>query len=231
MKAIIKSLLEVIGLVLVAPVFLAYLAGCLLLGSKNAFPGWSQALSLVPGLSGAYLRRAFYRLVFRCPATGCWISFGTVFSHPSARLGRNVYVGLYCCLGDVTLEDDVLVGSHVSIMNGSAQHGIERLDIPIREQPGVWPRVTIGKDSWIGDRAVVMADIGAHCVIGAGSVVTKPIPDYAIAVGVPAKVVRFRQLPGAAAKPVTATKALAAAIDSFPAMPSAPFMTGDGNRA
>src|SRR5262249_30475419 len=110
----------------------------------------------------------------------------------TTQLGRNVYVGPYCCLGDVTLEDDVLLGSQVSIMNGSAQHGIERLDIPIREQPGIWPRVTIGRDSSIGDRAVIMADVGAHCAIGAGSVVTKPIPDYAIAVGVPAKVIRYR---------------------------------------
>jgi acetyltransferase-like isoleucine patch superfamily enzyme len=101
-------------------------------------------------------------------------------------------VGLYCCLGDVTLEDDVLLGSHVSVMNGGSQHGIERLDVPIREQQGTWPRVTIGRDSWIGDRAVVLADVGRHCVIGAGSVVTRPLPDFAIAVGVPAKVVRYR---------------------------------------
>jgi acetyltransferase-like isoleucine patch superfamily enzyme len=52
--------------------------------------------------------------------------------------------------------------------------------------------VTVGQDTWIGDRALVLADVGQHCVIGAGAVVTKPIPDYAIAVGVPAKVVRFR---------------------------------------
>jgi acetyltransferase-like isoleucine patch superfamily enzyme len=40
---------------------------------------------------------------------------------------------------------------------------------------------------------VILADIGKHCVIGAGSVVTKPIPDYAIAVGVPARVIRSRR--------------------------------------
>jgi acetyltransferase-like isoleucine patch superfamily enzyme len=39
---------------------------------------------------------------------------------------------------------------------------------------------------------VVLADVGRHCVIGAGSVVTKPVPDYAVAVGVPARVVRYR---------------------------------------
>jgi virginiamycin A acetyltransferase len=120
------------------------------------------------------------------------VSFGTVFSHPTAEVGREVYIGVYCCLGDVTLEDDVLISSHVSVINGAAQHGIDRLDVPIREQSGKWLRVVIGRDSWIGERSVVMADVGAHCVIGAGSVVTQPIPDYAIAAGVPARVIRFR---------------------------------------
>lgn len=170
----------------------AYRLAAAILGKEKAFPGWSQLVSLIPGLMGVYVRRAFYRAVFPRVDEGVWISFGTVFSHPTSRLGRKVYVGIFCCLGDVTLEDDVLLGSHVSIMNGSRQHGTERLDIPIREQPGEWPHVTIGRDTWIGDRAIVMADVGAHCVIGAGSVVTKPIPDYAIAVGNPARVVRFR---------------------------------------
>jgi acetyltransferase-like isoleucine patch superfamily enzyme len=192
MKSVLKAAANGLALLLVLPCFLAYWLGRLVLGPQKAFAGWSQFFSLFPGLTGVYLRRAFYRLVFpRCGADAC-LSFGTVFSHPTAEVGRGVYVGIGCCLGDVTLEDDVLLGSHVSVMNGGAQHGIERLDIPIREQPGTWPRVTVGRDSWVGDRSVVLADIGHHCVIGAGSVVTKPVPDYAIAVGVPAKVVRFR---------------------------------------
>jgi acetyltransferase-like isoleucine patch superfamily enzyme len=204
MSPVLKSLANSLCLALVLPPYLGFRCASLLVGSHKAFPGWSQAFSLVPGLFGEYLRRAFYRLVFpRCDTDAC-LSFGAIFSHPTAEVGRSVYVGAYCCLGDVTLEDDVLLGSHVSITNGAAQHGIERLDIPIREQPGTWPRVTIGKDSWIGDRAVVMADVGKHCVIGAGSVVTTPIPDYAIAVGVPARVVRFRQSsvpPGSTSSP------------------------------
>jgi acetyltransferase-like isoleucine patch superfamily enzyme len=189
----LKSIANGLCLACVLPPYLGFLGSSLLIGRQKAFPGWSQAFSLVPGLLGVYLRRAFYRLVFpRCDVNVC-LSFGVIFSHSSAEVGRGVYVGAYSCLGDVTLEDDVLLGSHVSIINGTAQHGIERLDIPIREQPGTWPRVTIGKDSWIGDRAVVMADVGKHCVIGAGSVVTTPIPDYAIAVGVPARVIRSRQ--------------------------------------
>src|SRR5437773_410021 len=195
MRDALKATIEALALFLVLPAVLLYQLGKRILGPERAFPGWSQAFSLIPGLCGVYLRRAFYRLVLRGCGAGAWIGFGTVFSHPTASVGRNVYVGPYCCLGDVTLEDDVLIGSQVSVANGGAQHGIERLDIPVREQPGTWPRVTIGRDSWIGDRAVVLADVGKHCVIGAGSVVTRPIPDYAIAVGVPAKVIRYRGKP------------------------------------
>jgi acetyltransferase-like isoleucine patch superfamily enzyme len=191
----LKALADTLALVLAAPAAGAYWAGALLLGPQKAFAGWSQAFSLIPGLTGVYLRRGFYRLVLAGCGEGACISFGTIFSHPTARVGRFVYVGPFCCLGDVTLEDDVLLASHVSVANGSNQHGTERLDVPIREQPGTWPRVTIGRDSWVGDRATVLADVGRHCVIGAGSVVTKPIPDYAVAVGVPAKVVRFRNDP------------------------------------
>jgi acetyltransferase-like isoleucine patch superfamily enzyme len=192
MKQLAKQLADAVATTLVLPAFVLYRLGSACLGREKAFPGWSQAFALLPGISGAYLRRAFYRLVLPQCRSGSWISFGTVFSHPTAQVGRDVYVGVFCCLGDVTLEDDVLLGSHISIMNGGAQHGIERLDIPIREQPGTWPRITIGRDSWIGDRAVILADVGKHCVIGAGSVVTRPIPDYAIALGAPARVLRYR---------------------------------------
>ena len=192
MKAFFKAAASGVALVLVAPAYLAYRLAAGIAGRERAFPGFSQFMALFPGLSGAYLRRAFYRLALSRCGPGCCLSFGTVFSHPTAEVGRDVYVGVYGCLGAVTLEDDVLLGSHVSVINGGGQHGIERLDVPIREQPGTFPRVTIGRDSWVGDRSIVLADVGRHCVVGAGSVVVRPIPDYAIAVGAPARVIRFR---------------------------------------
>jgi len=195
MRTFFKFVADVFAVALVFPAVCGYWAGAVLVGPQRAFPGWSQALSLLPGLSGVYLRRAFYRLALPRCGHGSVVSFGTVFSHASAEIGSKTYVGVFCCLGDVTLEDDVLVGSHVSITNGSRQHGIDRLDIPVREQPGVWPRVTVGRDSWIGDRAVVMADVGQHCVVGAGAVVTQAVPDYAIVVGVPARVAGWRDQP------------------------------------
>jgi acetyltransferase-like isoleucine patch superfamily enzyme len=191
-KLALKAMANGLALLLVLPPFFLYLVSRVLMGRERAFPGWSQAFSLLPGFTGAYLRRAFYRLTLaRCGQDAC-LSFGTILSHATAEVGDRVYVGAFCCLGDVALEDDVLLGSHVSIPNGGAQHGTDRLDVPIREQVGVWPRISVGRDSWIGDRAIVLANVGRNCVIGAGAVVTQPIPDRAIAVGVPAKVIRYR---------------------------------------
>lgn len=212
MRDAIKSLANALAVAAMLPAAAAYWLAAAVIGRRRAFPGWSQGMSLLPGLCGAYLRRAFYRLVLPRCGNGSVISFGTIFSHPTAQLGSNVYVGPFGCLGDVTLEDDVLVGSHVSITNGSRQHGIERLDVPVREQPGLWPRVTIGRDTWIGDRAIVMASVGAHCVVGAGAVVTRPLPDFAIVVGSPARIIAWRTEKGPV--PAEATNAEQDAVDA-----------------
>ena len=192
MKTLIKQLVEFTAFLVVLPAYGMYRLGAAIVGPEKAFPGWSETFSLLPGLTGQYLRRAFYSLTLeRCGENAC-LSFGAIFSHSAASVGANVYVGSFCCLGAITLEDDVLIASNVSIMNGTQQHGTGRIDIPIREQSGTFTPVTIGEGSWIGEGATVSADVGRHCVIGAGAVVTKPIPDFAIALGVPAKVIRFR---------------------------------------
>ena len=191
-KDFLKATANGIAWILVLPAVAMYHVSACLGGRERVFPGWSEGFSLLPGLPGIYLRRAFYRLVLgRCGKDAC-LRLGVLVSHPTARIGRSVYVGPFSHAGSVTIEDDVLVGSHVTIMNGGPQHAIDRLDIPVREQPGVFLPITIGCDTWIGERAVIQANVGRHCVIGAGSVVTKDVPDYAIAVGVPARVIRYR---------------------------------------
>jgi virginiamycin A acetyltransferase len=191
-----KALADWAAALAVLPCVLAFRITGTLAGRERAFPGWSQAFALIPGLTGVYLRRAFYRAALALCGDDVWLGFGLVISGPGAEFGRRVYVGAFCSLGEVTLEDDVLLGNHASVMNGGAQHGTGRTDVPIRDQPGNLPRVTVGSGSWVGERAVVMADVGRHCVIGAGAVVSRPVPDYAVAVGVPAKVIRFRDHPG-----------------------------------
>lgn len=179
--------------VIVLPIVLLFQTYAAIAGRDRAFASTSQSLALIPGLTGQFLRRAFLQWVLpHCGPDVC-VCFGTLFSHADVCLGDRCYVGNRCMLGQVDIGEDVLLGSDVSIINGNRQHGIDRLDVPVREQPGQWPTVTIGKDTWVGDRAIVMANLGKHCVVGAGSVVTKPVEDYAIVVGNPARVIGDRR--------------------------------------
>ena len=139
---------------------------------------------LPPCLPGAVPRAV------RC-VSDCGVRY--LFSQTGSRLERNTYIGPGCHLGLVHLEADVLIGAGVHIPSGGATHGIADLTVPIREQPGERRMVRIGRGSWIGSAAIVLADVGRDTVVGAGSVVIKPLPDRVIAAGVPAKVVRSRE--------------------------------------
>lgn len=197
LKSLLKSLARGLCQISISPALGFYHFTKLATSAERAFPGLSQSLSLLPGTTGAYQRQAAYRRVLPECGDDAWISFGVLLTHPDTRIGPFAYIGPYSVLGRCRIERDVLIGSFVSIMNGSRQHGIERLDLPIREQPGVWPLITVGEDSWIGDHAVIMADVGKHCVVAAGAIVTKPVPDYAIVAGCPAQVLRYRNEPAA----------------------------------
>lgn len=193
MKSLCKRILMVVAHAIVLPAVAVCLGLRALGGGVTAITGWSQAFSLIPGAAGVLLRQAFYSWTLAgCGRDAC-VSFGTLFSHSNASVGVSTYIGSYCSIGDVQIDDDVLIASHVSIMNGCRQHGIGRLDVPVREQIGVYEPITIGRDSWIGERATVAASVGRHCVIGAGALVLSPVPDFAVAVGVPARVIRDRR--------------------------------------
>lgn len=159
----------------------------------RALQGSTQRLARVPGVHGEYLRRAFLsRAIAACHPTAT-ISYGTIFSSTAASIDAFVYVGARCHLGFVRLERDVLLGDGVQVPSGARVHGTDDPLVPIREQSGRREEVRIGEGTWIGSGAIVLASVGRHCVVGAGSIVTKPLPDFVVAAGVPARVIRSRQ--------------------------------------
>ena len=193
MKCVAKTLARAVCLILVLPRVVLYQCARVVVGTRAAFQGASQAVSRRPGTCGNYLRQAFYVLTARRCAWDVCISFGTVFSDPRSRIDRGVYVGAYCCLGWVELGEGVLLASGVHVPSGAAQHSFDDPNTPVKDQAGQLQCVHIGPDTWIGERSVVMADVGRGCVIGAGAVVTKPVEDYCVAVGNPARVIRRRE--------------------------------------
>jgi virginiamycin A acetyltransferase len=192
MRQGLKSAANGLAMIVVLPAIVSFHVRSALLGKDRALEGSTQALACVPGIAGQYLRRAFLRsAIAYCDPTAT-IEFGTILSQAGARIEAGTYIGPRCHIGLVHIERDVLVAAGVHIPSGGATHDFSDLSIPIRLQAQHRSQVRIGAGSWIGSASVVMADVGRETVVGAGSVVTRPLPDYAVAVGAPARVIRLR---------------------------------------
>ena len=109
-------------------------------------------------------------------------------------IGDNSGLGVNCLVhGPLEIGENVMMGPDVVIFTHT--HKYDRTDIPMCEQGSSISKVTIGNDVWIGMRAIIMpgVNIGNGVIIGAGAVVTKDVPNFAVVGGVPAKVIRFRK--------------------------------------
>jgi acetyltransferase-like isoleucine patch superfamily enzyme len=114
-------------------------------------------------------------------------------SDPVIRVGDRCLIGKGSGIVghlEIVIGDDVWTGHHVYITDQN--HGYADRDLPISQQVMPERPVSIGDGSWLGHGTVVLpgARIGRHVVIGANSVVTGEIPDYSVAAGVPARVVK-----------------------------------------
>jgi len=94
----------------------------------------------------------------------------------------------------IEIGNDVMISANVSIRD--TDHNFEDTNIPINKQGIKTKRIVIGNDVWIGYGAVLTKGITINdgAVIGANSVVTKDIPPYAVAVGAPAQVIKYRKV-------------------------------------
>lgn len=110
-----------------------------------------------------------------------------------------VSIGDRCLIGrgsgvvghlSVTIGNDVWTGHHVYITDQN--HGYEDPSVPISQQSQPERAVSIGDGSWLGHGTVVLpgVTIGRHVAVGANSVVTRDIPDFSVAVGNPARVIK-----------------------------------------
>lgn len=114
-------------------------------------------------------------------------------SHAQLTIGARCVLGYnnhITAVKEVVVEDDVLTANNVYISDNL--HSYKDWQTPIIHQPIEFKRsVRIGRGSWIGENACIIgANVGRNSVIGANSIVTHDIPDYSVAVGVPAIIIR-----------------------------------------
>lgn len=167
------------------------------------YGGW--LLRSLPGPEGLLLRAALYRVLAHRAGgklliyPGCYI----IFSH-RISFGQRVALNVGTYLdgrGGIDIGDHVMIGPNCVM--SSCEHGFARTDMPMYQQPLTYAKITIANDVWLGGNVCVKSGvtIGTGSIIAAGSVVTKDVPPYVIAGGVPARILRSRQRPDGTIEP------------------------------
>lgn len=119
-----------------------------------------------------------------------------IYAHGQLYIGENTEIGKFSCIASanrIVIGKGVLTGPFIFIADHN--HEYENPFVPIYKQGvkiGEKDSVEIGDGTWIGAKVAICGNIhiGKNCVIGANSVVTKDIPDYSVAAGIPAKVIK-----------------------------------------
>lgn len=152
----------------------------------------------IMGRFGGWLRKKCCQHVFKTCGKDVNIEHMAEFGN-----GYNIELGEHSCLGihchypnDIKIGDCVMFGPN-SYFFGRNTHNFDDLNTPICSQGKkvLENRTEIGNDVWLGRQCIMLGGkkIGDHCIIGAGSIICKDIPDWAVAAGNPIKIIRDRR--------------------------------------
>lgn len=150
----------------------------------------------IPAAPGVAIRMLIYKLFFKKCGKGLRVADYVVIKFPEMiAVGNHVAFNEFDWIdgnGGIEIGDYVRIGPHVSVI--SFEHVFSDPEIPIKLQGKSLKKIVIEDDVWIGAGSKILGGvtIGKGSVIGAGSVVTKNIPPYSIAVGNPARIIRKR---------------------------------------
>jgi acetyltransferase-like isoleucine patch superfamily enzyme len=156
-----------------------------------------DCIKYMPFNSAMKLRNFCYRFVLNEMGENCNICDGvSILYTGNVSIGNRVSIHEYTLIGGrgkIKIGNNVAIAHDCSIVSES--HNFSDMDILIKDQGLTTEPIFIGNDVWLGCKVVVLGNvtIGNGSVIGAGSVVTKNIPENTIAVGNPCRVIRFRK--------------------------------------
>lgn len=146
------------------------------------------------------LKMLLLRPAFKCYGRNLIFDPDGLYSYHTIEIGDDVFIGLGAVFvasqSSITIGNKVMFGPNVTIIGGDHNSGvIGKFMYDIKEKrPEDDQKVIIENDVWVGAGVIILkgVTIGRGSIIAAGAVVTKSVPPYAVAAGVPAQVISFR---------------------------------------
>lgn len=193
MKKIVKRIFFIFILILTLP--LTWITNLFKwwFNSSYMFHFFAELLSLLPVHLGVYARAVFYHHTLKKSPYNLVTLFGAIITQLDTVIDDQVVIGGRATIGLCRIGHYTNIGNGTTILSGRHHHRFEESD-KIMEEPAQKKQVFIGNYTFIGDNCIIMDDIGDYAIVGAGSVVVKPVEAYMVAVGNPAKCIKKRKL-------------------------------------
>ena len=181
---------------------------------------FENIVSWLPGRGGVLIRRLYYSKKMSIGRNFTLAQFVEISGYDRIKMGENCSIGRFSALhahgngsieigsnfamnsnsqldasqfGKITIGDDVIIAQNVVLR--ASDHAHNETSSPIRYQGHTGGSITVDNGVWIGANSVITRNvrIGEHSIIAAGSVVSKDIPPFVLAGGVPARILKCRQ--------------------------------------
>lgn len=188
-KLFFKRVLYLLGILLTAPLILVTWLEAVFFGRdyERLLTCSKEILAIVPTPVGEYMRLGYYSAVCSHVSPDAKLLFGSMIAHRDAIIRTAVVVGVGTILGKVDIGENVLFGAYVSVLSGKYQHGRPDQRMSDGSAGQHYSVIRIGRNSWIGQASVIMANVGENCTVGAGSVLMRDAPDGSTFMGNPAR--------------------------------------------
>ncbi|NNE35813.1 MAG: acyltransferase [Rhodothermales bacterium] len=187
LRRVAKAVGFLFGFALALPAIVLVWLEKALTKSELVFAMCCQFSALIPGPLGVSIRSAYYAATLDQCSWEVHIGFGSMIVHRGAELEPRVSTGAYCVIGHARIGTGVRIASHVSIPSGKRQHVNSEGDLVATT---AYESVSIGPSCWIGEGAIILADVGASSIVSAGAVVVTAAPDNCILGGNPARILK-----------------------------------------
>ena len=189
-RTLMKRVALSLAWILVSPLAIATRTEARLFGPGcgRAFSAGKEVLALSPGLIGQYLRLAYYWSTCRDVSPNACFCIGSMLARRDVSIGSGTVLGAHSIVGRADLGREVMIAARVSVVSGKYLHGR-----PSDRARGLGgnaeseERVLIGDSTWVGENAVIMANLGPRCTVAAGAVVVRPAEAGSTLMGNPAR--------------------------------------------